>query len=31
MYAVAMPEPCAHWVSLEYRDEEFFELVERPG
>jgi len=31
MYAVAMLEPGAHWLSLKSSDEEFIELAERPG
>ena len=31
MYAVAMLEPGARWLSLKCSDEEFVELVERPG
>ena len=31
MYAVAMLEPGTHWLSLKCSDEEFVELVERPG
>ena len=31
MYAVAMLEPGAYWLSLKCSDEEFVELVERPG
>jgi predicted DNA-binding protein (MmcQ/YjbR family) len=31
MYAVAMLEPGAHWLSFKCSDDEFVELVERPG
>lgn len=31
MYAVARLEPGAHWLSLKCPEEEFVELVERPG
>jgi predicted DNA-binding protein (MmcQ/YjbR family) len=31
MYAVAMLEPGAHWLSLKCSAEEFVELLERPG
>lgn len=31
MYAVARLEPGPHWLSLKSSDEEFVELVERPG
>jgi len=31
MYAVARLEPGDHWVSLKCSDEEFVELIERPG
>jgi predicted DNA-binding protein (MmcQ/YjbR family) len=31
MYAVVMLEPGTHWLSLKCSDEEFVELVERPG
>ncbi len=31
MYAVTALEPGAHWLSLKCSDEDFAELVERPG
>jgi len=31
MYTVARLEPGEHWLSLKCSDEEFVELVERPG
>jgi predicted DNA-binding protein (MmcQ/YjbR family) len=31
MYAVASLEPGDHWLSLKCSDEEFVELIERPG
>lgn len=31
MYAVANLEPGDHWLSLKCSDEEYFELIERPG
>lgn len=31
MYAVAALEPGEHWLSLKCSDEEFAELIERPG
>ena len=31
MYAVASLEPRAHWLSLKVSDEDFAELIERPG
>lgn len=31
MYAVASLEPRAHWLSLKASDEDFAELIERPG
>jgi predicted DNA-binding protein (MmcQ/YjbR family) len=31
MYAVTALEPAAHWLSLKCSDEDFAELIERPG
>jgi len=31
MYAVAALEPSIHWLSLKCSDEDFAELIERPG